>query len=439
MFTINVKMQDVSKKDVKKKTKSEESNYQKLELIFYKPGYPRVPKVLNISGLRKDWDEKKQLFKERDSDCIAKNKQIIEEKMKYQVIAEQWEAENATWSPKMLSHYFDLKQQEEERTSEENPVSVSELIDIRIEYFRNLKREKNGKMITSSSNAENYLYLKNSLIEFTKSKYNKSFSSFYFYHIDSQFLQDYIDFVIKTGIKRGNKGGLPHKLRLLRSIVTVAEKKYKYYGADSSIFVPVKKLTKEKPSETKTISYYSIGRIEKIDRSLFTKKENLHIDMFLFCYYTGGMCNIDACFLTRDSIKEDMVDYERIKVCRRAKPLLTNKAKAIIDKYKDEGYADFIFPVFTHKHDTEDKQYLRVKGFSMKVNATLRKVREILKIRDKITWNSCRGTFISKMIDSGYNPIVVSKFAGNSPEMIYKHYYKNVNQKSMLKNMNEIF
>ena len=76
---------------------------------------------------------------------------------------------------------------------------------------------------------------------------------------------------------------------------------------------------------------------------------------------------------------------------------------------------------------------------SMILNETLRKVREIIKIRDKITWNSCSGTFISKMIDSGYNPIVVSKFAGNSPEMIYKHYYKNVNQKSMLKNMNEIF
>lgn len=205
--------------------------------------------------------------------------------MKYQVVAEQWETENATWSPKMLSHYFDLKQQDEGVSSEENPVSVSELIDIRIEYFRNLKREKNGKMITSSSNAENYLYLKNSLIEFTKSKYNRSFSSFYFYHIDSQFVQDYIDFVIKTGIKRGNKGGLPHKLRLLRSIVTVAEKKYKYYGADSSIFVPVKKLTKEKPSETKTISYYSIGRIEKIDRSLFTKKRTCTLICFVLLLY----------------------------------------------------------------------------------------------------------------------------------------------------------
>lgn len=65
---------------MKKKTKSEEGNYQKLELIFYKPGYPRVPKALSISGLRRDWDEKKQLFKERDSDYIAKSKQIIEER-----------------------------------------------------------------------------------------------------------------------------------------------------------------------------------------------------------------------------------------------------------------------------------------------------------------------------------------------------------------------
>ena len=34
----------------------------KLEMIFFKPGYARVPKELNITGLLKDWDAKSQSF-----------------------------------------------------------------------------------------------------------------------------------------------------------------------------------------------------------------------------------------------------------------------------------------------------------------------------------------------------------------------------------------
>lgn len=34
----------------------------KLEIIFYKRGYARVPKVLSITGLYKNWDNKVQRF-----------------------------------------------------------------------------------------------------------------------------------------------------------------------------------------------------------------------------------------------------------------------------------------------------------------------------------------------------------------------------------------
>ncbi len=48
----------------------------------------------------------------------------------------------------------------------------------------------------------------------------------------------------------------------------------------------------------KAVSDKIIKQIVNIDRSLFTKKEQLHLDLFLFSYYTGGMANVDVCDLT---------------------------------------------------------------------------------------------------------------------------------------------
>ena len=151
------------------------------------------------------------------------------------------------------------------------------------------------------------------------------------------------------------------------------------------------------------------------------------------------MANVDVCHLTKDCIKENQIVYERRKVNKKATPFLTDKARIIINKYKDEALGDYVFPIFKIKHNTEEKKHMRVKVISMNVNKTLKKVREKLKIKDEITWYSARGTFISKMIDEGFHPMQVAQFAGNSPDMIYRHYYKNTDPKSTLESLNRIF
>lgn len=44
----------------------------KLEMIFFKTGYARVPKVLNITGLLKDWDVKSQSFRVGSAEATTK-------------------------------------------------------------------------------------------------------------------------------------------------------------------------------------------------------------------------------------------------------------------------------------------------------------------------------------------------------------------------------
>ena len=155
------------------------------------------------------------------------------------------------------------------------------------------------------------------------------------------------------------------------------------------------------------------------------KKEQLHLDLFLFSYYTGGMANVDVCNLTWDLVQEDRIVYERIKFPKTAKPELLSKAKAIMNKYRGQSYGNYVFPVFTHKHTTTSKKTTRVKQISTRLSQTLTKACKMLRIKENITWYSARGSFISKMVDAGNNPYVVAEMAGNSPLTIYKHYYKN--------------
>lgn len=53
----------------------------RLELVFFKTGFPRVPKVFNIIGEAKRWDSASQLFKGNDSLTAQKNELILKEKV----------------------------------------------------------------------------------------------------------------------------------------------------------------------------------------------------------------------------------------------------------------------------------------------------------------------------------------------------------------------
>lgn len=189
----------------------------------------------------------------------------------------------------------------------------------------------------------------------------------------------------------------------------------------------------------KSSSETVIAKIANVDRTLFTKKEQLHLDLFLFSYYTGGMANVDVCNLTWDLVQEDRIVYERIKFPKTAKPELLSKAKAIMNKYRGQSYGNYVFPVFTHKHTTTSKKTTRVKQISTRLSQTLTKACKMLRIKENITWYSARGSFISKMVDAGNNPYVVAEMAGNSPLTIHKHYYKNTKREEIKRQMEEMF
>jgi len=407
----------------------------KLEMIFFKTGYARVPKVLNITGLLKDWDAKSQSFRVGSAESTTKNKLLFDLRTKYLHVADTWEAEGRNWSPVQLSHCFD----EVKHTQPEVKVkSVLQMIDYLEARFMEKKRIKNNQIVDSSNNAKKYAELRRTLQAFTKEKYGKAFSAYFFPDITEQFLLDFAFWIKEQGIRNGNRGGLANKLRRLRAVCNYARKQ-EMYGVNMDAFLCLGDDIKWPETTSKAVSDKVIGKIADIDRTLFTKKEQLHLDLFLFSYYTGGMANVDVCNLTWDSVQEDRIIYERIKFPKTAKPVLLKKARDILNKYKGTGYGNYVFPVFTRKHTTTAKKTTRVKQFSSRLSRTLTKACKMLRIKENLTWYSARGSFISKMVDAGNNPYVVAEMAGNSPLTIYKHYYKNTKRDEIKKQMEQIF
>jgi hypothetical protein len=66
MFTINFKS----------KSGSPDVNHIRIEMIFYRPGYARVPKITNVRRNAKDRDEKTQMFHSEVCGCNQKTKPL---------------------------------------------------------------------------------------------------------------------------------------------------------------------------------------------------------------------------------------------------------------------------------------------------------------------------------------------------------------------------
>ena len=222
MYTINIRG----------KQNPKDTRMVKLEMIFFKTGYARVPKVINVSGLLKDWDSNAQCFKVGSPEAVVKNKLLFDLRTKYLHVVESWEVEGRNWSPVQLSHCFDEVRQQRPETKVK---SVQQMIDFLEARFLEKKRIKNGQIVDSSTNAKQYPALKRVLQEFTKEKYDRAFSSYFFQDITEQFLLDFSFWIKQRGIENGNKGGLTSKLRRFRAVCNYA-KKEGMYGVNMKAF-----------------------------------------------------------------------------------------------------------------------------------------------------------------------------------------------------------
>lgn len=309
--------------NIKGKENPKDKQLVKLEMVFFQSGYARVSKVLDVTGAMKDWDNETQTFKSKGTEAASKNKLLLDMKMQYLKVVEEWEATNQSWSPVQWSHSLDSAKAI--KRDEPKVITVDKWIQDYIEACRKTERVKNGNILTCSQNAKNLHYFRLQLERFTIEQYGKSFSTYFFQDITEQFVKDYVSYLEKEGIKKGNKSGLCTKLRMLRGVCSNA-RKVDLPGAKISQFTCVKEKMVWDNVIPKTIPFSVFQQIENIDRDYFTEEEQFYLDLYLFSFYAGGMGDKDVCYLTWECIADDMLIYERMKTRKQAKMVLTDKA-----------------------------------------------------------------------------------------------------------------
>ena len=137
-------------------------------------------------------------------------------------------------------------------------------------------------------------------------------------------------------------------------------------------------------------------------------------ELFLFSYYAGGISPVDAGLLIKNQIKWDLIIYDRIKYEKQARVIIIDKARELIERYKDEASMNYVFPTIKRCNPTQSKLYGWVKRINEKVNEILRKICEHCCIKSQVTWSTAWSSYISKLIDEGSHPLQVIEFVGNS-------------------------
>jgi integrase len=413
-------------------------DFVKITMVIYKPGYPRVPKILPITGLYKNWDQAEQRFKPKTKDASELNSQLADVQNDYIRVANSWEQNNVNWTPKQLSAYY--KKPREVMLRETVIPTVEQMFKIKIAELYANKRIKNGHEISSNNYAKIHEKVLEFLKKFTVEKFSRSFSNYHFTDITADFLRQYVMYIEEQGAKKGNKGGLRNKLNVLYMIVDKARRRG-VPGADLEQFDCTNDKFRASDSVPKTVDYRVILALENLDRSQITELEAFHIDLFLFCFYCGGMAPVDASYLTWPCVDlmRRKITYERVKYPKKARPPFFPRAEKIAEKYRSQCAGDYVLPIYNRVNMTESQRRSRMGYMDKVVNETLRRVKGIIGYEGELFWYSARGTYITFMLERKYDPGVVAEHCGNSVLTIYKNYFKNLKEAEIIAELCEEF
>lgn len=406
-------------------------DFVKISLVIFKTGYTRVYKILPVTGVWKNWDKKIQSFVPKTADANINNALLSDTLGQYIQQINLWEKQGKNWTPKELKAEF--SKTKDELLRDVIP-TVEQLFQIKIKELQSKKKVKNGHVITHSTYAKAHEKVLEYLKQFTKHKYGRSFSNYYFSDLDETFLDDYATYIQTEGIKKGNKNGIRGKLNVLYMLVDKARQRG-IPGANLEPFDITDDRFREEESSSKALDMSVIRALENLDTSLFTETELFFIDIFLFCFYSGGMAPIDAAYLTWSCVdlEKRKITYERIKYPKTARPPFLPRAQKIAQKYKDRCCGDYVLPLITRADMTETQIRSRMNYLSLQINAALKRAMDVLGISvDNICWYSARGTYITMMLDRKYDPGVVAQHCGNSVLTIYKNYFKNLKERDII-------
>lgn len=244
--------------------------------------------------------------------------------------------------------------------------------------------------------------------------------------IDYQFVKKYQEYLLrkvtilyentpKETTKKLTPNGISFYLRTLRAILNRAIKD----GLMEEAFYPFKKIpVKSEKTRKRAVNKDVIKMVEELDVS---NEENLQLykDLFMFSFYNRGMNFVDMAFLKVKNIETGRINYTRQKTGQRFSIKITDKAKAIIDKYSDLKEPDsYLFPIIYRKGN----EYLDYRNAMRLMNKKLKKISKLLKLDVSLTTYVSRHSWATIAKKSGVVTAIISEGLGHSTEEITQVY-----------------
>ena len=261
--------------------------------------------------------------------------------------------------------------------------NVSQAFEQMIERQSQKKCIRNGIVVYGASSARKFRYLRDSLKRFSETVLCRDFETLTFTDIDSGFLQRYVSHLQGRNVAE--------KIRKLKQIFRSAH-------AGTEVFDPVEAIHAVRKTTDPFIPYSEIVRIREMERSGLTNKESFCLDLFLFGFYSGGSSVAEMAALREENVHGDYLCCERTGCSGTARIPLNKYAKAILRKYRKDGFGDYLLPVFTHKHLSSEQQQGRIKRITEQTNGLMKEIARKLQLECELTLGMTRRIFIEHML-----------------------------------------
>lgn len=179
--------------------------------------------------------------------------------------------------------------------------------------------------------------------------------------IDHTTMEDYQAYLNSTGLVPNS---ISFYMRILRAIYNraVEQELTKDRKPFRTVFTGMEKTLK------RAISINDIRRIRNLDLS-FRPHLEFARDIFLFLFLCRGMSFIDAAFLKKTKIQNDVLTYRRHKTGQLLHIKMVPKICELIDRYPT-GNSPYLLPIISYPGSDERRQY----------ETALRRINKSLKI-----------------------------------------------------------
>ena len=147
----------------------------------------------------------------------------------------------------------------------------------------------------------------------------------------------------------------------------------------------------------------------------------LAVALFSFSYFMGGINFVDMAYLTSKNIVGGRLIYTRRKTGKLINLPLSSEALSVLEVKNNTG-GNYLFPILSSSHKTEQMKLNRLHKVITKVNRVLKQIGKELNLSVKLTTYVARHSFATVLKREGVSTSIICETLGHSSEKVTQIY-----------------